>query len=88
MVRKCAFPGCPNREKLTSKRKGALTLPQNERLTFHRFPSNDRERLNLWLLAVQRDSGPPVSRSTPYRSSSTSNFSNVLNLLSWITMKM
>uniref|UniRef100_A0A9J8CDJ3 THAP-type domain-containing protein n=1 Tax=Cyprinus carpio carpio TaxID=630221 RepID=A0A9J8CDJ3_CYPCA len=55
MVRKCAFPGCPNREKLTNKRKGALTLPQNEWLTFHRFPSNDRERLNLWLLAVQRD---------------------------------
>uniref|UniRef100_A0A8C2EIR4 THAP-type domain-containing protein n=2 Tax=Cyprinus carpio TaxID=7962 RepID=A0A8C2EIR4_CYPCA len=61
MVRKCAFPGCPNREKLTSKRKGALTLPQNERLTFHRFPSNDRERLNLWLLAVQRDVNLPIN---------------------------
>lgn len=61
MVRKCAFPGCPNREKITSKRKGALTLPQNERLTFHRFPSNDRERMNLWLLAVQRDVNLPIN---------------------------
>ncbi|XDV34446.1 hypothetical protein PO909_004604 [Leuciscus waleckii] len=43
MVLKCAFPGCPNREKPTRRRKSALPMPQNEWLTFHTFPSNDRE---------------------------------------------
>ncbi|XDV14686.1 hypothetical protein PO909_014899 [Leuciscus waleckii] len=47
MVLKCAFPGCPNREKPTRKRKSALPMPQNEWLTFHTFPSNDREHLLL-----------------------------------------
>ena len=41
-VLKCAFTGCLNREKPRRKRKSALPMPQNEWLTFHTFPSNDR----------------------------------------------
>ncbi|XP_073677020.1 THAP domain-containing protein 1-like [Garra rufa] len=58
MVRMCAFPGCFNRQKAVRLRPRPLS--PEERLTFHRFPLNDPERLKLWLLAVQRDACSPV----------------------------
>ncbi|XP_016310910.1 THAP domain-containing protein 4-like isoform X4 [Sinocyclocheilus anshuiensis] len=58
MVRMCAFPGCFNRQKAVRLRPRPLS--PEERLTFHRFPLNDPQRLRLWLLAVQRDTGLPV----------------------------
>jgi len=58
MVRMCAFPGCFNRQKAVRLRPRALS--PGERLTFHRFPLNDPERLRLWLLAVQRDTSLPI----------------------------
>ncbi|KAI7792270.1 putative FAD synthase [Triplophysa rosa] len=60
MVRRCAFPGCPNREKLTRKRKSALPMSKDERLTFHVFPTHDSERLKLWLLTIRRDVNFPI----------------------------
>lgn len=58
MVRMCAFPGCFNRQKAVRLRPRALS--PEERLTFHRFPLNDPERLRLWLLAVHRDTSLPI----------------------------
>uniref|UniRef100_A0A672MJB5 THAP-type domain-containing protein n=1 Tax=Sinocyclocheilus grahami TaxID=75366 RepID=A0A672MJB5_SINGR len=58
MVRMCAFPGCFNRQKAVRLRPRPLS--PEERLTFHRFPLNDPQRLRLWLLAVRRDTGLPV----------------------------
>ncbi|XP_050983989.1 peroxynitrite isomerase THAP4-like [Labeo rohita] len=58
MVRMCAFPGCFNRQKAVRLRPRPVS--PEERLTFHRFPLNDPERLKLWLLAVHRDASLPV----------------------------
>uniref|UniRef100_A0A673MLX5 THAP-type domain-containing protein n=1 Tax=Sinocyclocheilus rhinocerous TaxID=307959 RepID=A0A673MLX5_9TELE len=58
MVRMCAFPGCFNRQKAVRLRPRPLS--PEERLTFHRFPLNDPQRLRLWLLAVHRDTSLPV----------------------------
>ncbi|KAF4104662.1 peroxynitrite isomerase THAP4-like isoform X2 [Onychostoma macrolepis] len=58
MVRICAFPGCFNRQKAVRLRPRPLS--PEERLTFHRFPLNDPQRLKLWLLAVHRDTSLPV----------------------------
>ncbi|KAK2891298.1 hypothetical protein Q8A67_013941 [Cirrhinus molitorella] len=58
MVRMCAFPGCSNRQKAVRLRPRPLS--PEERLTFHRFPLNDPERLKLWLLAVHRDASLPI----------------------------
>lgn len=62
MVLKCAYPGCPNREKPASVR--TIELPKEksskEILSFHRFPVDDSKRLKLWLLAVHRDVNFPL----------------------------
>ncbi|XP_053485778.1 zinc finger protein 660-like [Ictalurus furcatus] len=60
MVLKCAFPGCQNLEKSARVRKSAFPSPPDERLTFHRFPVNDPERLKLWLLSVHQDITLPL----------------------------
>ncbi|XP_016327307.1 FAD synthase isoform X2 [Sinocyclocheilus anshuiensis] len=58
MVRVCAYPGCFNQEKSVRLRQWASM--QEESLTFHTLPLHDPERLNLWLIALHRDTGAPV----------------------------
>lgn len=58
MVRVCAFPGCFNQEKSLRLRQWASM--QEKSLTFHTLPLNDVKRLNLWLLALRRDSSSPI----------------------------
>ncbi|XP_057187611.1 uncharacterized protein LOC130552933 [Triplophysa rosa] len=60
MVLKCAFPGCPNREKPAEIRQSLLPRSSGEMLSFHNFPLNDGERLTSWLLAVERDVDLPI----------------------------
>ncbi|XP_077050139.1 uncharacterized protein LOC143697096 [Siphateles boraxobius] len=60
MVRKCACPGCPNRQKQPRQRKSALPKPTDERIHFYSFSVNDPERIKLWLLCVQRDVDLPL----------------------------
>lgn len=49
MVRTCYYPGCINICKKTTLRKGSQT---KGKLTFHRFPTHDGDRLKLWLIAL------------------------------------
>lgn len=58
MVRVCAYPGCFNQEKSLRLRQWASV--QEESLTFHTLPLHDPERLNLWLVALHRDTGSPI----------------------------
>ncbi len=48
-----------NRQKAVRLRPRPLS--PEERLTFHRFPLNDPQRLKLWLLALHRDTSLPSS---------------------------
>lgn len=56
MVLTCAYPGCRNLFK--SVRLRAST--QTGKLTFHRFPTFEPDRLHLWLLALQMDINTPM----------------------------
>lgn len=56
MVLTCAYPGCRNLFK--SVRLRAST--QTGKLTFHRFPTYEPDRLHLWLLALQMDVTTPM----------------------------
>lgn len=56
MVLTCAYPGCRNLFK--SVRLRAST--QTRKLTFHRFPTFEPDRLQLWLLALQMDINTPM----------------------------
>uniref|UniRef100_A0A8C1SFG8 FAD synthase n=1 Tax=Cyprinus carpio TaxID=7962 RepID=A0A8C1SFG8_CYPCA len=58
MVRVCAYPGCFNQEKSVRLRQWASM--QEQSLTFHTLPLQDPERLNLWLIALRRDTGAPI----------------------------
>lgn len=58
MVRVCAYPRCFNQEKTLRLRHWASM--QEENLTFHTLPLHDPERLNLWLIALHRDTGSPI----------------------------
>lgn len=53
MVLKCAFPSCPNRENPARVRESLLEM--SSRLSFHKFPLYDCERMTSWLLALKRD---------------------------------
>ncbi|XP_058617369.1 uncharacterized protein LOC131530888 [Onychostoma macrolepis] len=66
MVQKCAFTGCPNRRKPARLRKRAVPTT-DERLSFHTFPVNDPQRLQLWLLSVQRYVDLPLGNVSQMR---------------------
>ncbi|XP_051543374.1 uncharacterized protein LOC127434585 [Myxocyprinus asiaticus] len=58
MVIGCAYFGCLNLAKPVRLRPRPSS--HEERLTFHRFPISDPERLTLWLLATRRDLNTPI----------------------------
>lgn len=59
MVITCACPGCDNRYKTLRLRSESKFHPG--KLTFHKFPTSDQERLKLWLLALGLDVNTPLS---------------------------
>ncbi|XP_016298822.1 zinc finger MYM-type protein 4-like isoform X2 [Sinocyclocheilus anshuiensis] len=56
MVLTCAYPGCRNLFKSVRLRASTHT----GKLTFHRFPTFEPDRLHLWLLALQMDIDTPM----------------------------
>ncbi|XP_065142139.1 uncharacterized protein [Paramisgurnus dabryanus] len=65
MVRNCAYPGCLNLFKKIRLRSKPRS--ERERLTFHRFPTFDPHRLEIWLLALQLDTNTPMRKLKAWR---------------------